>query len=98
VEPVVSARQPRAPIDVPGVDLTDLSGFIGGEPVRANTAKAAPQQRDKAAQANASDKLLPDKPISVSRLDWADIHLRYRGDISRAAICRSMISRSRWTS
>jgi uncharacterized protein involved in outer membrane biogenesis len=61
------------------VDLTDLSGFIGGEPVRANTAKAAPQQRDKAAQANASDKLLPDKPISVSRLDWADIHLRYRG-------------------
>ena len=61
------------------VDLTDLSGFIGGEPVRADTAKAAPQQRDKAAQANASDKLLPDKPISVSRLDWADIHLRYRG-------------------
>ncbi|MEA2775236.1 MAG: hypothetical protein QOF90_642, partial [Acetobacteraceae bacterium] len=54
-------------------------GFIGGEPAPANSAKAAPQQRAEAVQADASDKLLPDKPISVSRLDWADIHMRYRG-------------------
>jgi uncharacterized protein involved in outer membrane biogenesis len=61
------------------VDLADLSGFIGGEPEPANGVKAAPQQRGQVVQPDASDKLLPDKPISVSRLDWADIHLHYRG-------------------
>lgn len=61
------------------VDLADLSGFIGGTPGRANTANATPQERQAVAKANASPKLLPDTPISVPRLDWADIHLRYRG-------------------
>jgi len=31
------------------------------------------------ASARASGKLLPDTPISVPRLQWADIHLRYHG-------------------
>jgi AsmA family protein len=61
------------------VDLTDLNGFIGGTPGRATTQNATPQERQAAAAANASPKLLPDTPISVPRLDWADIHLRYRG-------------------
>jgi AsmA family protein len=61
------------------VDLADLNGFIGGEPGRTNTSNATPEQRAKVAQANASPKLLPDTPISVPRLNWADIHLRYRG-------------------
>ena len=61
------------------VDLADLNGFIGGTPGRANTANATPEQREAAAKANASPKLLPDTPISVPRLDWADIHLRYHG-------------------
>jgi uncharacterized protein involved in outer membrane biogenesis len=61
------------------VDLADLNGFIGGTPGRSNTANATPQQREAAAKANASPKLLPDTPISVPRMDWADIHLRYRG-------------------
>ncbi len=61
------------------VDLADLNGFTGGAPGRSNTANATPQQREAAAKANASDKLLPDTPISVPRLDWADIHLRYNG-------------------
>jgi uncharacterized protein involved in outer membrane biogenesis len=61
------------------VDLTDLNGFIGGTPGRADTANAPLQERDAAAKATASSKLLPDTPISVPRLDWADIHLRYHG-------------------
>jgi AsmA family protein len=61
------------------VDLADLNGFIGGTPGRTNTANATPQQRQAVAKANASSKLLPDTPISIPRLDWADIHLRYRG-------------------
>ncbi len=59
------------------VDLTDLSGFIGGAPGR--TATTTPHQREDAPKANANTKLLPDTPISIPRLDWADIHLRYRG-------------------
>nr|WP_294529651.1 AsmA family protein [uncultured Rhodopila sp.] len=61
------------------LDLTDLNGFIGGTPGRATTANATPQQREAAAKARASDKLLPDTPISVPRLNWADIHLKYHG-------------------
>jgi AsmA family protein len=61
------------------VDLADLNGFIGGTPGRTNTANATPQERQAVAKANASPKLLPDTPISVPRLDWADIHLRYHG-------------------
>ena len=49
-------------------------------------AGATPQQRAAAEKANASGKLLPDTPISIPRLDWADIHLRYHGaHISKAA-------------
>ncbi|HEY1412919.1 MAG TPA: AsmA family protein, partial [Rhodopila sp.] len=59
--------------------LTDLSGFIGGAPGRATTADATPEEREAAAKATASAKLLPDKPVSVSSLNWADIHLRYHG-------------------
>jgi uncharacterized protein involved in outer membrane biogenesis len=62
------------------VDLADLNGFIGGEPGRANAANTTPQQRAEVARARASSKLLPDKPISVPRLTWADIHLRYRSE------------------
>ena len=61
------------------IDLTDLNGFIGGTPGRATTANATPQEREAAAKARASDKLLPDTPISVPRLNWADIHLKYHG-------------------
>ena len=61
------------------VDLVDLNGFIGGTPGRTTTKEATPQERRAVAKANASPKLLPDTPISVPRLDWADIHLRYHG-------------------
>ncbi len=61
------------------VDLTDLNGFIGGTPGRPTTANATPQEREAAAKSNASSKLLPETPISIPRLNWADIHLHYKG-------------------
>ena len=51
------------------VDLADLSGFIGGTP--------GPPAANAKPDANA--RFLPNTPISVPRLDWADIHLRYHG-------------------
>lgn len=59
------------------IDLTDLSGIVGGTPGQSKAKDASPQQR--AALDKASAKLLPDTPISVPRLAWADIHLHYRG-------------------
>lgn len=59
------------------VDLADLAGFIGGAPGRPTTPDATQQEREAAAKANAGPKLLPDTPVSVPRLTWANIHLRY---------------------
>jgi uncharacterized protein involved in outer membrane biogenesis len=61
------------------VDLADLGGFIGSTPGRTTTADATPQERQAAARAEASPKLLPDTPISIPKLNWADIHLKYHG-------------------
>jgi AsmA family protein len=61
------------------VDLVDLNGFIGGTPARTNTRDATPEQRKEAVEASKSPTLLPNKPIQVPRLSWADIHLRYHG-------------------
>lgn len=52
------------------VDLKDLSGFIGGTPGRT---------ADVVAKTEAKATFLPNTPINVPRLDWADIHLRYHG-------------------
>ncbi len=62
------------------VDLADLGGFIGTEPGRTTTAGETPAQRAQLARAEASPKLIPDTPISVPKLHWANVHLQYRGD------------------
>jgi AsmA family protein len=49
------------------VDLVDLGGFIGAEPGRTSTTSQA------------NDRVLPGTPISVPKLQGADIHLKYRG-------------------
>jgi uncharacterized protein involved in outer membrane biogenesis len=61
------------------VDLADLNGVIGGEPGRVSTINETPEQRARVAQANANSKLLPNTPVDVPRLNWADVHLRYHG-------------------
>jgi len=75
-------ERPEATADLHSnrVDLTDLAGFIGAEPAHASTAGETRQQRAESATTTASGKLLPDTPINVPHLTWADIHLRYRGN------------------
>lgn len=62
------------------VNLNDLAGFIGGAPGSAHEASLTPAERAEAQRAARSKSLLPDTPISVPRLTWADIHLRYHAN------------------
>lgn len=73
--------RPVATLDLQSkrVDLVDFAGFLGGTPVRTNTAGITPEQREDARKAEADPKLLPEKPIKVPRLTWADVHVNYRG-------------------
>lgn len=52
------------------VDLKDLAGFIGAEP--GDTSKGT----KKATRSNG--RVLPDDPISLPRLNVADVHLKYK--------------------
>lgn len=54
------------------VDLKDLGGFIGAEPGDASkgTKKAAPS----------NGRVLPSDPVSLPKLNVADVHLKYRAD------------------
>ncbi len=51
------------------VDLKDLGGFIGAKP-----------GHEESKQAAASDRILPDKPINVPKLNAVNAHLVYKGD------------------
>jgi uncharacterized protein involved in outer membrane biogenesis len=62
------------------VDLADLGGFIGSQPGRMSTPGQTPQEKHELAKAEASPKLLPDKPIDMPELRSADVHLRYDGE------------------
>jgi uncharacterized protein involved in outer membrane biogenesis len=65
------------------VDLADLGGVIGGTPGRAGTPGQTAEQRREIARAAASPRLIPTTPISIPRLQAADIHVRYRADSIR---------------
>lgn len=61
------------------VNLADLAGFLGGTPGSASTPGADAQTRAKLARAKASPTLLPNTPISLPKLNIANVDLRYRG-------------------
>ena len=52
------------------VDLKDLGGFIGAEPGDADKGTKKP--------ARSNDKVLPDDPIDLPKLNAADVHLTYK--------------------
>lgn len=62
------------------VDLQDLGGFIGSTPGRPGEAGETPKQRAEVARAEASPKLISDAPLSIPKLNAADIHLHYKAD------------------
>jgi len=53
------------------VDLKDLGGFIGAEPGDASKGTKKTEERP-------NGRVLPDQPLSVPRLNVADVHLKYR--------------------
>ena len=61
------------------VDLADLGGFVGAEPGRPTTPGQSASQRAQVARAEAQPRLIPDTPINVPKLRWANVHLHYRG-------------------
>jgi uncharacterized protein involved in outer membrane biogenesis len=80
VDPLKESPEVTANLVSKRVDLPDLGGFIGAEPGRVTTAGATTAQRAEVAKAQVSSKLLPDRPISVPKLHWANIHLKYKGE------------------
>ena len=54
------------------VDLKDLGGFIGAEPGDADKGTKKPTRTN--------GKVLPDDPISLPKLNVADVHLKYKAD------------------
>ncbi len=61
------------------VELADLGGFIGEAPGRKGEANQSPQQKAELARSEASDRLLPNTPINLPKLNMADVHLKYKG-------------------
>ncbi len=75
-------RKPDVTLDLASrnVDLADLGGFIGTKPGRTTTKTATPAERRSVARSEAdSNSLLPTTPISLPKLDAANIHLHYDG-------------------
>lgn len=62
------------------VDLNDIAGLIGTTPGEKTDAHQSAEQKKERAQEAASPKLLPDAPISLPRLNAADIHAKYKGE------------------
>ena len=62
------------------VQLADLGGFIGETPGRKGEANQSAAQKAELERKEASDHVLPDTPISLPKLDAANVKLRYKGD------------------
>ena len=57
------------------VDLKDLGGFIGAEPGDASKGTKAPPSRQ---AERPTGRVLPDMPVNLPKLTFADVHLKYR--------------------
>ncbi|HYZ33621.1 MAG TPA: AsmA family protein, partial [Crenalkalicoccus sp.] len=62
------------------VNLADLGGVVGAPPARPNQPGLTPEQRAEALKAQRSPRLLPTEPISVPRLQAAEVHVDYKAD------------------
>ncbi len=58
------------------IDLDDFVGVLGATPSGATT----PEQKKALAKQRASPKLLPDVPLTLPKLRFADVDLRYKGE------------------
>ena len=79
VDPKVEPPEMTAELTSRRVDLADLGGFVGTTPGRTTTPGQTASQRAEVARAEAQPRLIPDTPIDVPKLRWANVHLHYRG-------------------
>ncbi|HEY2133188.1 MAG TPA: AsmA family protein [Acetobacteraceae bacterium] len=80
VDPGKSPAKVTADLHSRRVNLADFGGVIGSQPGSAGGANQNPEQRQAVARAEASPKLLPDRPIYLPRLRGTDMHVQYRGE------------------
>ena len=59
--------------------LADLAGFIGASPGKSAAANETPEQKVARSKQEAKPTLLPDMPINLPKLRYADFHVRYKG-------------------
>jgi uncharacterized protein involved in outer membrane biogenesis len=62
------------------VDLTDLAGFLGATPGKTTTPGQNATTKAQEAAASARPNLLPTTPISLPKLNAANVELHYKGD------------------
>ena len=63
------------------VNLADLGGFIGTTPGQKKEADETPAQREALAhKEGSSDRVLPQTPINLPKVNFADVSLHYKGD------------------
>jgi uncharacterized protein involved in outer membrane biogenesis len=62
------------------VQLADLGGFIGTTPGRKGEANQSAAQKTELVHKEASNRVLPDTPISLPKLNAANVKLRYKGE------------------
>ncbi|MDM4770748.1 AsmA family protein [Solimonas sp. SE-A11] len=62
------------------VVLADLGGFVGVTPGKAGAETESEEQKAQRAQAQARERVLPDKPINLPKLRAADLDIKYRAD------------------
>ncbi len=73
-------RQVTADLVSRRVDLTDLAGFLGGTPGKANTPGQTAATKAKVERANAKSTLLPNTPFNLPKINAANVDLRYKGE------------------
>ena len=77
------ARSPRRLVEATlyshRVNLADLGGFIGTTPGQKGDQNAGQRAAVEHKQAS-TDKVLPQTPINLPKLNFADVHLRYKGE------------------
>ena len=61
------------------VELADLGGFIGETPGRRGEANQSAAQKAELVHKEASDRVLPNTPINLPKLNAANVKLRYKG-------------------
>ena len=62
------------------VALADLAGFIGASPGKADAANETEKQKAERTRQAEKPTLLPDRPINLPKLRFADFHVHYRGE------------------